>query len=244
MHIERINENQIRCTLSSTDLKTRQLDISELAYGSEKARSLFHEMIEKASNEFGFEAEDMPLMVEAIPLPSESIMLIITKVEDPEELDTRFSRFSSFDDKEDENISTHRADDILDLFKSIFEKNIDALDDKNELDECAKKKTDPSLINILRIYAFDNLDSIIEVSHILHNNYNGTNSLYKDEKKNCYYLTINKSYHTPEEFNKTCNILSEYGRNLNQNTLAQEAYFIEHYTCIVKDTALQRLYLF
>ena len=42
----------------------------------------------------GFEADDIPLMVEAIPLSSESIMLIITKIEDPEELDTRFSRFS------------------------------------------------------------------------------------------------------------------------------------------------------
>ena len=35
-------------------------------------------------------------MVEAIPLSSESIMLIVTKVEDPEELDTRFSKFSPF----------------------------------------------------------------------------------------------------------------------------------------------------
>ncbi len=34
-------------------------------------------MIQKASNEVGFEAEDIPLMVEAIPLSSESIMLVI-----------------------------------------------------------------------------------------------------------------------------------------------------------------------
>ena len=32
-------------------------------------------------------------MVEAIPLSNESIMLIITKIEDPEELDTRFPNF-------------------------------------------------------------------------------------------------------------------------------------------------------
>ena len=242
MHIEKISETQIRCTLSSNDLATRQLDISELAYGSEKARSLFHEMIEKASDEFGFEAEDMPLMVEAIPLPSESLMLIITKVEDPEELDTRFSRFSSFDDKEEETAPVQRADDILDFIKSVLEKYPDANETLNKLAYSPEK--DPGRINILRIYTFDNLDSIIEVSHVLHNNYKGINSLYKDEKRGHYYLTINKSCHTPEEFNKICNILSEYGRNLNQNTPAQEAYFIDHYTCIVKDTALQRLYLF
>ena len=31
-----------------------------------------------------------PLMVEAIPLSGESVMLVITKIEDPEELDTCF----------------------------------------------------------------------------------------------------------------------------------------------------------
>lgn len=47
-------------------------------------------MMQQASLKFGFEAEDIPLMIEAIPLNSDCIVLIITKVEDPEELDTRF----------------------------------------------------------------------------------------------------------------------------------------------------------
>ena len=50
-------------------------------------------MVEQANYEFGFETNDIPLMVEAIPLPSESIVLIITKVEYPDELDTRFQSF-------------------------------------------------------------------------------------------------------------------------------------------------------
>ena len=92
MKIERINENQIRCTLNSVDLSSRNINLLELAYGTEKARQLFREMIQQASKELGFEAEDIPLMVEAIPLSGESVMLVITKIEDPEELDTRFSQ--------------------------------------------------------------------------------------------------------------------------------------------------------
>ena len=102
MKIERINDNQIRCTLTSLDLSSRGINLAELAYGSEKARNLFREMIQQAAKEVGFEAEDIPLMVEAIPLSSESIMLIVTKVEDPEELDTRFSKFSPFAEAESE----------------------------------------------------------------------------------------------------------------------------------------------
>ena len=37
MKIEKINDNQIRCTLTRDDLAQRQLKLSELAYGSEKA---------------------------------------------------------------------------------------------------------------------------------------------------------------------------------------------------------------
>ena len=73
MKIERINDNQIRCTLSSFDLSVRDLNLGELAYGSEKEKKLFREMIQKASNEVGFDAEDTPIMVEAIPLSGESI---------------------------------------------------------------------------------------------------------------------------------------------------------------------------
>ena len=101
MKIERINENQIRCTLSNFDLSVRNMNLGELAYGSEKARNLFREMIPRAANEVGFEAEDIPLMVEAIPMANESVMLIITKMEDPEELDTRFSKFSPEEDEID-----------------------------------------------------------------------------------------------------------------------------------------------
>ena len=80
MKIERINENQIRCTLSNFDLSVRNMNLGELAYGSEKARNLFREMIQRAANEVGFEAEDIQIMVEAIPIENESVMLIISKI--------------------------------------------------------------------------------------------------------------------------------------------------------------------
>ena len=100
MKIEKVNENQIRCTLTREDLASRELKISELAYGTEKAKSLFRDMMQQANYEFGFEAEDTPLMIEVIPF-TECAVGIITKVEDPEELDTRFSRFAPDQDEDD-----------------------------------------------------------------------------------------------------------------------------------------------
>ena len=110
MKLEKLNDNQIRCTLSKSDLDKRELRLSELAYGSAKARALFRDMIQQASIELGFEADNIPLMIEAIPISNDCLVLVVTKVEDPDELDTRFSRFSTPFDEDDAD------DDVSDLF--------------------------------------------------------------------------------------------------------------------------------
>ena len=40
MKIEKVNDHQIRCTLTKDDLANRQIKISELAYGSDKAKEI------------------------------------------------------------------------------------------------------------------------------------------------------------------------------------------------------------
>ena len=77
MKIEKVNDNQIRCTLTREDLAERQIKLSELAYGTEKAKMLFRDMMQQAAYEFGFEADDIPLMIEAIPLSADTIILVI-----------------------------------------------------------------------------------------------------------------------------------------------------------------------
>ena len=122
MKIEKVNDHQIRCTLTREDLLSRELKISELAYGTDKAKDLFRDMMQQAACEFGFEAEDIPLMIEAIPLNAECIVLIVTKVEDPEELDTRFARFApsvNEDSDEGETGYSEITDEVMDLFERI-----------------------------------------------------------------------------------------------------------------------------
>ena len=146
--IEKINDTQIRCTLTSEDLADRQLKLSELAYGSEKAKDLFRDMMLQAQDQFGFEADNVPLMIEAIPITPDSIVLIITKVEDPEELDTRFSKFAAGIDEtapsQAEGPAVTGADDILDLFQKLCEGRLKkpvASSEKNKTEDSADRKT-------------------------------------------------------------------------------------------------------
>lgn len=261
MKIEKVNDHQIRCTLTREDLADRELKLSELAYGTEKAKDLFRDMMQQASFEFGFEAEDIPLMIEAIPLNSECIVLIITKVEDPEELDTRFSKFapSVHEDTVDDVLDSiaEGADDVLDLFKKIQNKH--ALPDNSKSEEASqpsspdieaarrsfknalqKKLEDTaSSVELTRIYSFRSLREVTESAHILSQCYEGVNSLYK-VGDGSYILVLSKGSHTPAEFNKVCNILSEYA-SPSRSVPASEAYLEEHFEPVLKGCALQSL---
>lgn len=256
MKIEKVNENQIRCTLTKGDLADRQIKLSELAYGSEKAKELFRDMIQQANYEFGFEANDIPLMVEAIPLSSESIILVITKVEYPEELDTRFSRFTESNEEDvfQENspgmnlLSSQGADDILDLFrkiqkeKSVKEETVEPEKATELKSKPKQEKLIPSEVpsDVIRMYEFPTMKSVESLAKVLENYYKGENTLYKDKQSQKYELILHKSSHTPEEFNKICNIIAEYASQ-RKYTSAMEAFFTEHGKVLIKRNALQIL---
>lgn len=238
MKIEKLNDNQIRCTLTRADLAKRQLQLSELAYGTEKAKSLFHDMMQQAAFEFGFEADDIPLMIEAIPASADSIVLIITKVEDPDELDTRFSKFApspggDWDTRKEAALEKlEGAEELLDLIGKVKE-SISA-PPKEEKEEASQKKA------ALRLFSFATMDSVIYAAHLLSNMYFGSNTLYKDQGANLYILALTQSEHTTNDFNRICNMLSEYG-SLEKASGASLAYLEEHCEILVSANAVQEL---
>ena len=245
MKIERINDNQIRCTLTSFDLSVRNINLVELAYGTEKARKLFREMIQKASNEVGFEAEDIPLMVEAIPLSSESIMLVITKIEDPEELDTRFAKFSPFTEENQNSLLSQLASEFLEgADHSLDYLEPDTVEEAQDKADTAAQteggKKNAATVSSSRIFRFDSLDRISEAARAVDGIYNGVNTLYKKPGLRQYYLIIKRLDCADLDFSRVCNILAEYAAKL-PNESASEAYFKEHYETMIQDRALQNL---
>ena len=198
MKIEKVNENQIRCTLTKQDLADRQINLRELAYGSEKAKGLFHDMIQQA------EAGD-------------------------EEL---FSNTGAVG-----NVERKGADDILELFQKIREAKASPESENAQQTE-APEEVPEVPADLTKMFEFTTIDQVERLAHVLVNYYNGRNDLFKNEKKNRFYLVINKDDHTPEEFNKVCNIICEYAQQKNYNP-AVGAYFAEHGNKITGPQALQ-----
>jgi len=224
MKIEKLNENQIRCTLTHADLAARHLKLSELAYGTEKAKSLFRDMMQQASFDFGFEAENIPLMIEAIPSSADSIVLIITKVEDPEELDTRFSKFTPADNSDPLNSETleklQGAEEFLNLLNKVKEA---AAATSAPVEE--PRQTDSFSI---RLFSFSSLDGVIEAAK------------YKDESAETFILALAPVENKLNEFNKICNMLSEYG-SPEKADASVLAFLEEHCTILISADAVCKL---
>lgn len=197
-------------------------------------------MMQQAAFEFGFEADDIPLMIEAIPASADSIVLIITKVEDPEELDTRFSKFAPSPGgdwesaKESALEKLEGAEELLNLIGKVKE-SVSALSEKPSADTAGEEKK-PTL----RFFSFETMDQVIQAAHLLKSIYFGSNTLYKDQKADLYILVLTQSDLKTRDFNRICNMLSEYG-SLEKASSASLAFLEEHCEMLVSGDAVQQL---
>ncbi|MFZ5990032.1 MAG: adaptor protein MecA [Bacillota bacterium] len=82
MRIEKINENKIKVTISFNDLEERNIDLDSINYNSPAAQELFWDMMEQAEIQFGFNASDSQLCIEAVPDADEGFVVIITKLDE------------------------------------------------------------------------------------------------------------------------------------------------------------------
>ncbi len=234
MDIKLVNRNQIKCTLTNLDLGVRNLKMSELTYGSFQANKLIDEMLKKASSEYGFDVSDTSLMIETIPEVDDGITVIITKVEDPEEMDTRLSKFYTPQSK---NLPDFQTDNVLE--GASISNSLSEIFNNVQRENDVESKTQSYFV-----YSFKNIDSVIKAAKAIKAGEEIITSLYKDEQTSMYYLILeNKmesSLYNGLSIVSVCNILSEYGKRV-QALYATKAHFDEHFSLIIADKALQAL---
>lgn len=248
MRIEKVSENQIRCYLSKEDMESRQLHLKELAYGTEKARRLFHELMKEANARFGFEAENIPVMVEAVPLQDDSLVLIVTKVDNPEELDTRFSSFAP-SVKSGSSDSGHSSSALGQLLDAIRKEIGDSSDDRHSPEKKTSHASTPSpagkpgslLPAGAQLYTFNALGTAADAACGAAPVFSGASALYRDPADSKYYLFLTPSDDTDSAgYTRALSTFSEFGTS-ETITPAREQYLREHCEIICAENAVQSL---
>ena len=123
------------------------------------------------------------------------------------------------------------------LFRSIgkVKESVSAISEKPSKDTAEEEKK-PSL----RFFSFETMDQVIQAAHLLKSIYFGSNTLYKDQKADLYILVLTQSDLKTRDFNRICNMLSEYG-SLEKASSASLAFLEEHCEMMVSGDAVQQL---
>ena len=242
MKIDKINDNQIRFVLTKEDLTARQMKLSELAYGTDKAKALFREMMQQAALQYGFDADNMPLMIEAVPLSGDSIVLVVTKVDNPEELDSRFANY----------VPGITANSLQQESPSAFEQLITALKARmspSDSAESSGSSEEPSedirrirdYMLTHRLYEFSSMSDLISMASVMKGRYSGESELIYDEDHDVYglFLTM-KDMNAVSAMQNVLAGLSEYGTS-RPLTAARRSYLTGHCRIIFPDSALEKL---
>ena len=192
----------------------------------------------QASVDFGFETDDLPLMIEAIPLSPEKVVLIITKVETPDELDLRFSNFTHSDEDEASGETEEpglppedSAGELMHLLDQI----------RNNMEAPAQKAESGADTDApVRLFTFTDMDAAMEAAQAVSSVYHGASTLYRDPATGRYQLFLRRGAHSALEFHKIMHALDSYLEK-RKYTPGIEAYCREHCRLIVADHALQTL---
>ena len=266
MKIERINENQIRCILTKEDLENRKIKFSELTYGSEKATDLFRDVMLEANRIYGFETGNQPLMIEAVPMQSGMIVFLITKVPGEANSSSSISSLDFFDSADDAdgdvfdddnsnnppvahsttiriggNISSlpSLGQTIRDLFQEMLSFDAQNNGSNSSAGNAAKAKA-PSAEETDRVYLFDSLADVIDLSLAAGDLSCGNDCLYKDTSNGKYCLLLIADSFPPAAFRQLCTLAADFSSS-EIRAAGFKAHMDELYEPIIRSHALEKL---
>lgn len=115
MRVERLGGDKIRFFLTLDDLADRGIEREDMWRDIPKVHELFHDMMEHAYQELGFEAAG-PIAVEVHALPAQGMVVVVTRGRTPTEKHDDFD----FDDSVYElEVTLEETDDVIFRFANF-----------------------------------------------------------------------------------------------------------------------------
>jgi adapter protein MecA 1/2 len=230
MRIEKISDTQLKIILTRDDFKERDIKLSELTYNPEKAQRLFKDIMEKAAYETGFDLDNSPLVIEAMPISTESVMVMVSKSQGNGS--DYISPFANFFNK---FTSDHGGE--------CHEPCAAALDHFGaQNNHCGTSAPLPKRYKIpknIAIYSFESIDDAVSASNRLCGDFAGASSLYKYNGK--YFICLQLPYKAAAiRMNNIETILSEYGDKHVSNSVSR-GFLLEHGEILINANAVNKL---
>lgn len=86
LKIERINENKIRIVIESADIRAWNVDLKNFTANTPEAQDMFWHALKRAEQDVDFCVGKAQLMVETIPTADNGFVMLVSKLENQEEV--------------------------------------------------------------------------------------------------------------------------------------------------------------
>ncbi len=236
MIIEKISDTEIRTVISERELRSRGISCDTFAYDTEEARSLFSEIISQASFQTGFEPDDYPLTIEAVPLSGGRMAVSVVKSDDPEELDARFSHFSPSVRAGNLNVTVdpdiEDDQDNSNVFMEMLREAADMI--MNDKGPEPVKRTEKES----HVYRMKSLGDMIEAAGRIQNGTNVPSTVWKG-RDGSFLLTFGRGSLSDDELSMMDAVCTEYGERLSLNRDPSDI----GYEIFIKESAIGKLFL-
>jgi adapter protein MecA 1/2 len=208
VRIEKINDDQIKITLSREDLIERNLQFNELSFiDPETVRGFFMEMMEQVVVECGFQAElNTPLFIDVVPVASDGIMLIVTKITSEEQVKQHIETKLNF---------------------LPFAKELRRFRQRPIIEP---KKTQNESSNI---FCFKSLEELAMACRAVNGLFGGQSQLFKFNSK--YYLVL--AYGKKQQNANMNLLLNEFGYKITASAVSP-IYLSEHGEMLINEGAV------
>ena len=214
MKIERINDNQFRCTMTLGELLQRHLTLKKISSDSGEARRLVREILDRSVEELGFEPNEYPVMVEAVRNPEGNLVFTITKFNSPEEMPPQVRMQAQADNP------------FLTAINRALKEHEEQLKIRHP--------------NPLAVFSFPQKDGVKLPPRLTAAPKGVSSSLYLMPEAGQYFLVISASPKAIAAFRQVCLLLTEYGRPVPA-TSATKAYYDEHAQTVFARRAIEQL---
>lgn len=224
MEFIRIDENTVRCIVNEEDMREYDVKIDDFIKNGSKVQEFLHTVVEKATDEIGYEPKDGMLAMQIMMLPKNRLAITFSEKIDKE---NDFGELI----KQVAGATIEKVSSI----EELFEDETQTVEEKIEKKE--KKRKSQSMT---QIFMFKNLSDFEEFSMLFTEKLFPKSSMYKDDVKRVYYVVFEKARMSKVNFSSVCRMASEYGEFISDKQ-ERKAYIEEHFKCLIKSKAVKEI---
>lgn len=226
MEFIRIDENTVRCIVNEDDMREYDVEIDDFLKNRSKVQEFLHNIVERASDEIGYEPKDGLLAMQIMMLPKNRLAITFSeKMEEGGELGDLGDLI--------QQVAGATLEKVASL-KELFED--EESNEKSESQKTGKKKKAQTVS--MRIFKFDSMNEFEEFTAVISDKLNVKSSLFKDEQSKQFYVILEKGRLSKVNFSYVCRIATEYGTFISDKE-DRKAYIEEHFTCIIAAKAIK-----